>query len=327
MPFLFTAFGLRIESDLPIPGLESLPALPVIDLNIWQAKRPDWIRELPAPMGMPWRTGRMRDQNGEPLVRMWKFTRDRGTFIHVRYLSGNEFLIDEEGRNIWVLTREPRSPEYNAVYLLGPVLNLALRFRGTVCLHGSAAVVDDKAIVFVGAAGAGKSTTAAAFAQAGYRVLADDVVAISQAGDTFEVWPAYPRLRLWTESAAGLYGPDAVLPLLAPDFPKHYLDLMRDSRFQDKSTVLDAIYRLAPRVGDSGDISIQALSAREALMTTIENTFGSLVLERDQVAAEFRFLGDLAAHVPVLRITAADDLAKLDSLVDALVHDVRSRRT
>jgi hypothetical protein len=327
MPFLYTAFGLSIESDLPIPGLESLAALPATDLNIWQAERPGWMRELAAPTGAPWRTGLMRNQNGEPLVRMWKFTREKGTFIHVRYQSGNEFLIDEESRNIWVFTREPRSPEYNAVYLLGPILALVLRLRGVVCLHASAVVVDDKAIAFVGAPGAGKSTTAAAFAHAGYRILADDVVALSQAGDKFIVWPAYPRVRLWSESLSGLFGRPVILPLLAPDFPKHYLDLMRDGRFQGKPVVLDAIYRLAARVGNSNDISIQSMSPREALITGIENTFGSLVLERDQRAAEFRFLGDLAAHVPVLRLIATDDLAKLDSLVDALTRDVRSRTT
>lgn len=325
MSFLYAGFGLRIESDLPIPGLEPLPALPPVDLNIWQEVRPEWIRQLPAPEGPPWRAGLTRDENGEPIIRVWRFTRGEGKFIRVCYRSGNEFLIDQEARDIWVLTREPRSPEHIALFLLGPILTFVLRLRGVVCLHASAVVVDGKAIVLVGERGAGKSTLAAAFARAGYLVLADDNVPLLIAGEGFTVLPAYPRVRLWAEAAAGLYGPAADLPHLAPDLPKGYLDLARDGHFQRKPTALDAIYRLGARVENSDIISIQNLSAREALIILAENTFGSLILDYDQRAAEFQFLGELAARVPLLRLVAPDDLAGLDSVVDALARNVRSR--
>jgi len=52
-------------------------------------------------------------------------------------------------------------------------------------------------VAFVGAEGAGKSTTAAAFALEGHGVLSDDVVALAENASEFVVLPAYhPSLPL-----------------------------------------------------------------------------------------------------------------------------------
>jgi dephospho-CoA kinase len=57
--------------------------------------------------------------------------------------------------------------------------------RGVVCLHASAVAIGDEAIALLGPAGSGKSTTAAAFAERGYSVLAEDVVTLDDRGDHF----------------------------------------------------------------------------------------------------------------------------------------------
>ena len=44
------------------------------------------------------------------------------------------------------------------------------------------------------------------------RVLADDIVALSEQGEILRVRPAYPQLRLWPESVAFLYGSSDALP-------------------------------------------------------------------------------------------------------------------
>ena len=88
----------------------------------------------------------------------------------------------------------------------GPFWGLLLRFRGVTCLHASAVAIGGSVIAFVGAEGAGKSTTAAAFARAGYAAVSDDVVALVERKGDFFVSPSYPHLCLWPESVEMLYG-------------------------------------------------------------------------------------------------------------------------
>ncbi|HEY0729444.1 MAG TPA: hypothetical protein VGD38_15295, partial [Pyrinomonadaceae bacterium] len=94
-----------------------------------------------------------------------------GRFYRFAYADNTEFVVDHQGREIWTTWPEPLTLEDTATYLLGPVMGFVLLLRGLVSLHASAIVVDGAAIALVGPAGAGKSTTAAAFSARGFSVL------------------------------------------------------------------------------------------------------------------------------------------------------------
>ena len=118
-----------------------------------------------------------------------------------------------------------------ATYLLGPVLGFVLRLRGIACLHASAISIDGRTVLLLGPAGSGKSTTAAAFACKGCRVLSEDVCALHCTPDGIFVQPGYPRLRL-PNSVGMLFGAQDALPLLTPNWNKRFLDLANgDSMF------------------------------------------------------------------------------------------------
>src|SRR6185503_16940719 len=85
----------------------------------------------------------------------------------------------------------PLTLEDTLTYLLGPILALALRRLGRVCLHASAVAYDNRAILFGGPAESGKSTTAALLFRQGARALSDDVSAISDLGTKFAVEPGH----------------------------------------------------------------------------------------------------------------------------------------
>ena len=91
-------------------------------------------------------------------------------------------------------------------------MGLLLRVRGVVCLHASAVAINRRAIVFVGDAGAGKSTTAMAMGRLGYPIISDDIVPIYEDAGVTYAQPGYPRMRLRQPS----------LPMLSnlnPDLP------------------------------------------------------------------------------------------------------------
>lgn len=83
------------------------------------------------------------------------------------------------------------------LYLLGSGLGAILHQRGNLVLHANAIRIGDGAVLFAGASGAGKSTTAAVFHQQGYQVIADDVTAVDQEG---RVIGGYPQLKLWEDT-------------------------------------------------------------------------------------------------------------------------------
>ena len=140
-----------------------------------------------------------------------------------------------------------------ATYLLGPIFGFLLRLRGVVSLHASGVMIGDHAVALVGPAGAGKSTTAAAFAQCGYPVITDDVFALKDSGGRFFVEPGYATLRLWPDSVEALCGSPHALPLITPNWDKRYLDLRSaDFQFANSRVPISAIYVLGERRQDAG---------------------------------------------------------------------------
>src|SRR5258708_20495864 len=106
----------------------------------------------------------------------------------------------------------------------------------------------NRSVVFVGAEGAGKSTTAAAFARQGFGVISDDVAALVEGPEGFRVMPAYPHLCLWQDSVEMLYGSADALPRFSTGWEKRRLALGdQGTRFANRSLPLGAIYLLANR--------------------------------------------------------------------------------
>src|SRR5205823_15042979 len=138
------------------------------------------------------------------IYRRWRL--DGGAYFRILYSDQTEFIINRSGTQIWAQWPDRLSLEDTATYLLGPILGLVMGLRGTHCLHASVISVEDKSVALLGPPGAGKSTTAAAFARRGYPVLSEDVAAVLDQDGRFLIQPAYPRIRLWPSSVEALYG-------------------------------------------------------------------------------------------------------------------------
>ena len=110
------------------------------------------------------------------------------------------FLV-RNGKTIMVSPLKKDVEEIIRLYILGTCMGVILMQRGMIPLHGSSVEIDGKAYAIVGESGAGKSTLASAFIKEGYKLLSDDVIAISQFNnDESYVIPSYPQQKLWQES-------------------------------------------------------------------------------------------------------------------------------
>jgi hypothetical protein len=316
--FHYSAFGLSIRANLPLPGLLPLKQAAGQDLCISLSGLPSWCsasndRTL-------WHESPYYDERGEPSLRIWKF--GEAAYLWFVYQDGVQVVVDRRGTHIWATWPEAMTLEDASTYLLGPVLAFALRLRGLTTLHASAVRVGESAVAFMGPQGAGKSTTAAAMANRGFSVLTDDVVALCDLEDSFVIQPAHPYLCLWPEAAQALYGARDSLPPLTPNWDKCYLDVTQNGyTFQQEPLALGAVYFLGPRSDDTIAPLIEDVSPQEGLMALTANSYGALRIDRQMRAREFDLLARIASRIRLRRITPHADPARLSELCAAIIAD------
>lgn len=241
-----------------------------------------------------------------------------GAWLRLRYADGTEFTVDAAGTRIGCTWRAPMTLEDTATYLLGPVFGMVLRLRGLTCLHASAVEVGGRALLLCGPAGAGKSTTAAAFAARNHRVMGDDVAALEEgSGGEVQVHPAYPQLRLWPGAVRALYGPGAVLPPLTPSWEKRYLDLSEGGAFQADPLPLGAVYLLADRE-EAGAPRLEPHSHGSAVMALVSNTYAGWLPNLDAQVRDLALFARLARRVPVVRAVPHEHPARLGELCEMI---------
>jgi hypothetical protein len=197
--FFYQTYGVNIHSDFPLTEL--LQGGNGADIYIQKGK-------LKPPPLEPTSINR---QGIEALY--------SGT-THEAYLQwqGIATLLAKDGTTLIV---DPDSddiePQLLNLYILSEALGLILYQRGLFLLHASAVKIGQQVVIFAGPPGAGKSTTAAAFARCGYTVLADDMVAMSldSAGKAM-VYPGFPQIKIWPSAVKGLgYNLSSLPPLFS----------------------------------------------------------------------------------------------------------------
>ena len=312
-------YGLGISANRTIPGVPS-SAIDSIDVHVSFGSLPAWVQELKSQQSQLSYTAEYTDNSGTPVLRVFRLL--GGKYHHFRYADETEFVVDNSGAEIWASWSAPLTIEDTATYLLGPVMGFVMLLRGIISLHASAVMVGSEAVALVGPAGSGKSTTAAAFSTNGFKVLADDVVTLDDRRDHFLVRPAYPCIRLWPASVKTLYGSEAHLPTLTPNWDKRYLDLTE--RFPTKPVPLSAIYIFGERRDEPDAPFVQPLDRTDALLSLIANTYTNYLIDKRMQARQFDLFTRVLANVPVRRVIPHADPRRLQQLCDCILDDFAS---
>jgi hypothetical protein len=321
-----TVFGLSLRSNVLIPGLKEtapLSAAPDVDVHFGCEPRFD-SASVSASRDLIFASS-VKAESGEPSLQVWRVLPE--SRIELGYYDGLRFWVDQHGRNIWAKWPDTLSIDDVAAYLIGPVFGLVLQLRGITCLHASAVAFGDHAVVFAGGDGAGKSTTAAAFARRGHAVISDDVVALVEREGAFYVVPAYPHLSLWQDAVDLLYGPGKELPDLSRSLVKRRLELDGNNlKFAEKPLPLAAIFVLGERSASDAAPYLEDLPPQEALMSLVGSSFAGHLLDKKARAAEFASLAQVVTTVPVKRLRSHTDPMQIQILCDVIVQSHISSR-
>ncbi len=322
--FSYLIYGLRVHANCDIPDLIALPDWLEVDIKIKFGEISQYLRDE-FNNSTIWHIRHESAENESPSLVINRSI--KSSFFGLRYSDGTEFIFNRQCTQVWATWPEGLTLEDTAIYLLGPVLGILLYLRGITCLHASAVEIDGAVVAMVGDSGAGKSTTAAAFAHLGYRVLSDDVVTLNEQGNEFIVHPAYPYIRLWPSSVELLYGKPDALPLLTPTWDKHCLHLIdRGHKFSTEPLPLDAIYLLGDRSSSPSAPYIEAVPPNESLINLVANTYANRVLDKQGRAREFELLGRLRNRLPVRRVIPHEDPKHLFKLCQVIAEDYRQMK-
>jgi hypothetical protein len=324
--FTYSVFGLTLHSNQQIPELplaEQPSVGPAVAIHLNVSPLTDEI--IPSDPEVLTYASPYNDEAGIPILRIWKI--GGGNFSRLAYSDGTQFWLDRDGTELWGTWPGNVTIEDAATYLLGPVLGRVLRLRGVTCLHASAVAFDEQAVAFVGPAGAGKSTTAAALALHGHAILSDDVVTLAELDGSFYVHPAYPYLSLWPESVQSIYGSADALPRFSANYDKRCLSLGKQKlRFQEHPLPLAAIYILGERRGDPAP-AIEEVRPQQAFLSLVANTFGTNVVDGSMRAKEFETLGRLVPRVTIRQLCPHQDLDRLPELCQRICDDLHGIST
>lgn len=314
-------YGLRLATTMAVPGLPTQSASEAIDVQI--SLKGEWV--FPSSLACL-TSDTYRSLEGIPNthsnLRVGLFP--GGEYFGFFYGDGVRFAVERGGREVWADWPDNYTLEDACTYLLGPVMGFVLRLRGIVSLHASAVAVDDRAIALVGMPGAGKSTTAAAFACSGFSVLSDDIAALSGEGEQWLVQLGYPRVNLWPDSVRTLFGSEDSLPQITPTWDKRYLPLGQNGHhFASNPLSLGAIYILDRRDSTLTAPVVESVSAKEALITLIGNTYVNYLLDENMRRTEFDVLSRVVSGIPVRRVRPPDNPSAILGLCSAITADAR----
>lgn len=279
----YLAYGLRIDSEVPLPFAPSSPP---------DASAPDvTVRfgRTPSELGAKATRGREWQANpGTFLMNM----RDIGRYLAV---GGREVTVQPTGGSRLELGR----------HLAGSPMGVLLQQRRLITLHAAAIATDAGAVLFAGRAGMGKSSLVGALAQRGYPMLTDGFTAVAWEADRTTAHgrrlialPGLPGLRLHPDTLAELNCWPHVQGRVRANAGKYLLPM---ARYQATPLAVRAIYVLTAR--DQAETATEQLSAGDAFGSLRNHTYRRRVLYGSgQQLAHFRAISAIARELPVHRL-------------------------
>ncbi|RQG94015.1 hypothetical protein [Natrarchaeobius chitinivorans] len=294
----YSSYGLRIRSAVTLPEFPRAKApAEAVDVEIRRASV-DPVPESVSGTGI-------RRLEAEPAA------------CRLTYDGIGSFLV-EEGRRILFDSVTERDPPRKVVRRLfaNEIMGLVLHQRGELVVHASAVAVDDRAAVFLGPQGAGKSTTAAAFHELGYTTLEDDLVGIRLESGRPVVVPGVPEIRLLPDAIDALDVDGTSRPEEIGDSEKRYkrIDATADPVSLSRCYVLS----------DGDELALEPVPPRDRVVELIARTYtGGLLDETGATADNFRSCSTITEETPFLALSRPRDHDRLPELVELVARDLR----
>lgn len=218
----------------------------------------------------------------------------------------------EHGNKILIQPVADASPEDIRLFLMGSTMGALLYQRGLFPLHGSAVETRWGAMIFAGAQGTGKSTLAAQFHKNGYRLLSDDVCALSASADGVEILPGLARFRLCADAYERLGAPAEA------QFNVDKFVVAMGDGYCPISMPLRAIHILSDQEAAEAP-NFEVLCGFDRVQRVLENLYRPHYLKGQKTQADLmRMAGLIAQNSTLVAVTRRRDATTIEGQVDFL---------
>lgn len=245
---IYTVFGLNIDSEVLLPELVTVDGSNAPDVHIVYGDTP-----------------------GELVGAHVRHDR--------RQVAPDRFLLNVAGvgryfvqNGNYVVVEPDSSAEESEVrlFLLGSVMGALLLQRGITPIHGSAVVMNERAVIIAGCSGVGKSTLLGALLNCGATYLTDDLAAVTidKAGAPW-VQSGYPQQKLWRDSAMKMGIDVSTCVRVQPDEEKYFVPTKVGFCLEPKRLV--ALCEL--RAEECREAIMTQLAGPDKLSVMLRNTF------------------------------------------------------
>ena len=245
---------------------------------------------------------------------------DGSTYVHMPGVG--EISVSADGRFLVCRPYGESTSESFNVYLVTQALSFALVKCGLEPLHATAVAIDGKAALFLGDCGLGKSTLAAAFLQAGCRLLTDDLLVLHKPHAALLAYPGSPRIKLFPRMAREFLG-KAVSGVPMNPYTHKMIVPLKEWQVCTDALPVGGVYALAPASEVRGaEVSLSAMSQREAFLTLLAGTFNRTILDSTRLRRQFEATQALANALPVKKLSYPRSLDSLPDVLEFVVSDL-----
>ena len=295
----YYVYGLNIKSEVKIEEFENLPLISEKDIvRITYSQMDDYIKN--------------RIEEGKKIELL-----KNKIWFHIDNIA--TYCITN-GNNIEIEVCENADMQLMKVYVMCSCLGFIMLQRDMVAIHGGVIEMDNKAVIFTGDRGAGKSTLTTALREKGYKFISDDVASIKIDKVPF-VMPGFPYQKL-CESAMNNFGYDKEdYTSFMSDKEVKYIVPAKD-QFVYEEKELTSMVKLT--VGDVDEVTIEELTGSEKLNNIIENIYRGEYLKYlgGMNPQYFKKCIDIAKNIRFFKITRPANKFTVDEQIELIEREL-----
>jgi hypothetical protein len=298
--FFYTAYGLGIASQIPLPELMSkkvnIDAVLLLKSFGKSHELPkkrnnnnslNFIYYSPQDICFTW--------NGEPLFRV---------------KNGKEIIVNSETYINNVLFRS---------LILGQGMGVLLHQRGHLILHCSGVEINGGVVAFGGWPQDGKSTIVAALNKKGYPLVVDDVLAIKfDSKNKPLVLPGFPRIKLYEDVIEYMADETDTFEKIHPELKKFSYTAI--NKFKLTTLPLKIIYLLKK----SNKNEITTNSSPDMLIDLIRQSYTIHLFDKNERSQNLHQCANLLKSTPLKQLKRDQSLEMLPQLTQIIEKDVFS---
>lgn len=301
--YYYSAFGLKIRSQIPLPELIPEPEIKKVDVTIALGQVSQLTPE-------------------DPTIKRRKFFYRGGKgrlIFHIKQVGTYNI---KDGKEITIEPVENAEMQDLRLYLLGSAMGALLWQRGIFPIHGSTLCRrgEEQCFLVTGVQKAGKSTLAAALIEDGYEIITDDVspAVFDREGNPW-VLPSYPQQKLTKDTLNFLGKETTSFTLIMGRINKYAVP--REAEFSPSPKRLKNIYEMER--GNGERVKLQPVIGMDKLRLIMSNVYRFGFAQEMGLEKEiFLTAAKMAEKVTLFQIIRPEDVITVKEVKETILHNL-----